>query len=510
MQRFVADLFEDAGSSPNTPMDLRNLLDMGILRGEHSLAKQPQSRAELYGVVARLRLGLGDYRQADDLLRRQAALLDSLPDAPASLHLESATLHGNAFRQLGNVQACTDAMLPLEDMAIREEGRLPVQAAAFYSQLGRCQREMGKTQVAKQLYLRSLQLRRQEREDTGIAENMLDLATLESDGGNPQAAIRILDDALTQLHQASGGRHPLAIDILRSRCSLLRNVDNVTAASRDCRAALELARELRGRNHRATVDANRQLAALYVDQGRFSEAETIFIDALAWMRARLDPTHPDMARAYNSLAITAWELGDTARAVRFQRQAVRAWRASMQPGLIAGGLFNLGMLLHSQGDHAEALRHLEEARRLRIQQYSDAHPLVGDNDRLHGEILASLGRNEEAETTLKRAVRLTHAGYGATHSHTRRAVISLAYHHARQGAPGALEQLVAQGRNDDSDLEQRKASWLARAYAAERGCNQRPRESRLQLDAVLAELQQAMPQGGALSREIQAMRSGCR
>ena len=510
MQRFVADLFEDAGSSPNTPIDLRNLLDMGILRGEHSLAKQPQSRAELYGVVARLRLGLGDYRQADDLLRRQAALLDSLPDAPASLHLESATLHGNAFRQLGNVQACTDAMLPLEDMAIREEGRLPVQAAAFYSQLGRCQRELGKTQVAKQLYLRSLQLRRQEREDTGIAENMLDLATLESDGGNPQAAIRILDDALTQLHQASGGRHPLAIDILRSRCSLLRNVDNVTAASRDCRAALELARELRGRNHRATVDANRQLAALYVDQGRFSEAETIFIDALAWMRARLDPTHPDMARAYNSLAITAWELGDTARAVRFQRQAVRAWRASMQPGLIAGGLFNLGMLLHSRGDHAEALHHLEEARRLRIQQYSDAHPLVGDNDRLHGEILASLGRNEEAETTLERAVRLTHAGYGATHSHTRRAVISLAYHRARQGAPGALEQLVAQGRNDDSDLEQRKASWLARAYAAERGCSQRPRESRLQLDAVLAELQQAMPQGGALSREIQAMRSGCR
>ena len=53
-------------------------------------------------------------------------------------------------------------------------------------------------------------------------------------------------------------------------------------------------------------------------------------------------------------------------------------------------------------------------------------------------------------------------------------------------------------------------SMLARAYAAERGCNQRPRESRLQLDAVLAELQQAMPQGGALSREIQAIRSGCR
>src|SRR5690606_28354826 len=95
MQRFVAELFQDAGSSPNTPIDLRSLLDMGILRGERSLARQPQARAELYGAVAQLRLNLGDYREADDLLARQSALLAVLPDVPASLRLEAAALHGN-------------------------------------------------------------------------------------------------------------------------------------------------------------------------------------------------------------------------------------------------------------------------------------------------------------------------------------------------------------------------------------------------------------------------------
>ena len=50
MQSFVAGLFESAGSTPmEAPIDLRTLLDMGIVRGDLSLARQPQARAELYG-----------------------------------------------------------------------------------------------------------------------------------------------------------------------------------------------------------------------------------------------------------------------------------------------------------------------------------------------------------------------------------------------------------------------------------------------------------------------------
>ena len=509
MQRFVADLFEDAGSSPNTPIDLRSLLDMGILRGESSLARQPQARAELYGVVARLKLGLGDYREADELLRRQAMLLSELPDVSPSLRLEAGALHGNVYRQLGNLRGCVGSMKPLESLAVDEEGRLPAQAAIFHAQLGRCYRELGRTAAAHQLHQRALQLRRTLGDVPGVAESLLDLAALESDRGNARAAIAILDAALAQLQAGAGERHPLAIDILRSRCSLKRTEDDVSAAVGDCRASLQLARELRGPSHRETVDANRQLAALYVDLGRFSEAETMFVNALGWMRTRLDPLHPDMARAYNSLGITAWERGDVGRARQYQQQAIKAWRATPHEGQSSGGLFNMAMILASIGDNAGALPLLEEAGAMRIRQYGAGHMLVGDNDRLRGEVLDALGRTAEAETALRNAVRLTRAGYGDDHSHTRRALISLARFRARHGADDAAGELAAQGRISGRDMEQRKASWLARAYAAEAGCTAQPHASRLQLVAVLGELQLAMPEGGALTREITQIRDGC-
>ena len=71
----------------------------------------------------------------------------------------------------------------------------------------------------------------------------------------------------------------------RSLCSLERESSNVPAAERDCREALALATELRGTNHHATIDARRQLAALHVDQGRFSDAEGELRDTLAWVTA---------------------------------------------------------------------------------------------------------------------------------------------------------------------------------------------------------------------------------
>ncbi len=510
MQNFVAGLFESAGNAPmDTPMDLRALLDLGIVRGERSLARQPQARAELYGVVARLRLGLGDYREAGALLDRQAQLLRALPDAPTSLRLEAATLRGNARRQLSDMRGCERQMQPLLALAEREQEQLPAQVAAFYSQLARCRRDLGQRNLANQLFSRSLKLRRDNGDDVGVAESLLDLSALHADDGDPRQAIRILRDALAQLRHEVGDRHPLAIDMLRSLCSLERNNDDLAAAERDCRESLALAQDLHGRDHRATVDARRQLAALYVDLGRFGEAESEFLDTYAWMRTRLDRNHPDLARTYNSLGVVAWERGDLQRAVHYQTQAVEAWRSGTNPGLTASGVYNLAMILHSAGEDAQALPLIRESRQLRMQRFGGNHELVGDSDRLLGEILASLGEKDAARDALQDAVRLTRAGYGEAHSHTRRAEVSLARFEAAQGDAAALQRLLGWADYDGRDIEQRKASWLARAYATELDCPRRPEKARAQLDAVLAQIQLSLPEGGALPREVAQIRARC-
>ena len=482
---------------------------MGIVRGERSLSRQPQARAELYGVVARLRLGLGDYREANTLLDKQDVLLANLPDAPVSLRLEAATLRGNAYRQLGNLGGCIEAMRLLEDAAQREEERLPTQVAAFYSQQGRCQQELDQSALANRLYMRSLQLRRKQGDDVGVAENLLDIAKMHAADGAPEAALPILRDALAELRRKVGNRHPLVIDMLRSLCALDRATDQLDDAVRHCRESQSLAEDMHGRDHRASIDANRQLAALYVDLGRFSQAESIFLQTFGWMRSRLDRNHPDMARAYNSLAIVAWERGDIARALDFQQQAVAAWKTGHNDALTAGGLFNLAMILHSAGRDSEALPAVREARALRVRQFGATHELVGDSDHLLGEILSGLGQADAARAALQQAVRLTMAGYGPEHSHTRRAEISLARLRAGEGAADALLQLTAYGQSDSGDIEQRKTSWLARAYASEVECRIHPDSGRASLEAVLAQMQLVLPEGGAIPREIAAIRKEC-
>jgi serine/threonine-protein kinase len=509
MQRFIAELFQDAGSSPNTPIDLRSLLDMGILRGEHSLARQPQARAELYGVVAQLRLSLGDYREADELLQRQSILLATLPDVPFSLHIESATLRGNVQRQLGDTRSCVELMRPLELRVGKEESRLPQQAAAYYAQLGRCLREQSQPDAAKRLFVRALELRRKQNDDSGVAEATLDMASLEADAGHPAEALQTIALGLDRLRQRAGEHHPEAIDMLRSMCSLERITDALDAAVRDCRRSLKLAQELHGPNHRTAIDANRQLAALYVDMGRLSEAETIFLDTTAWMRTRLDPNHPDMARAYNSLAIVAWERSDDARALRFQKQAVAAWRKTGNKGLLAGGLFNYAMILLDDGQAQAALLPAQESAALRVKQFNARHELVGDSERLIGEINTALGQYASARVSLEKAVAQTRAGYGPEHSHTRRAEVSLAHLLALEGRPEALDQLDMLGRLRSTGMEQRKAAWLARAYAAQQRCTLQPQLARVALEATLAEMQLAVPEGGAVTREVQRIRNAC-
>src|SRR5690606_37332568 len=150
---------------------------------------------------------------------------------------------------------------------------LPLPVSAFYTQLGRCHAAARRLEEARVLYLRSLGLRRDPLGDhPGIVENLADLAALHAAAGDTARALDGTRAALTLLRGSAGGRHPLAIGLLRSLCALVRGAAGMAAGERDCRQAVELALELRGANHHATIDARRQLAGLHVDQGRFAEA----------------------------------------------------------------------------------------------------------------------------------------------------------------------------------------------------------------------------------------------
>ena len=181
------------------------------------------------------------------LLERQAAILDALDNVPTSLQLESVTLRGRAQYQLGQQRDCIETMQPWLATARREQAQLSPQVAEFYSRLARCRRALGERNTARQLFERSLALRRDALDDkVGVVENLVDLAALHADAGESVAAMDGLQAALAQLRQQVGYRHPLAISILRSIGAQQRDLGNVTAAEAAYREALALADDLHG------------------------------------------------------------------------------------------------------------------------------------------------------------------------------------------------------------------------------------------------------------------------
>ncbi|MFL6591332.1 MAG: protein kinase domain-containing protein [Luteimonas sp.] len=515
LQDFVVGLFEHAGEgSSDGRLDVRQLLDAGTRRGERELARQPAARAELFGVIARLRLGLGDYRQALALLQRQALIVDALGSgALPGLRLESVTDRGRAQRMLGDAKGCVDTMRPQFDLAQREQPQLPAQASEFYSQLGRCQRDVGAAAPARALFERALALRRETSTDgVGIAENLADLAGLDSDAGDSGGALRGYRAALAQLRASAGRRHPLSVDLLRSTCALERGAGTLDLAERDCSTALALAMSLHGAANPATIDARRQLAAIQVDQGRLREAEAAYRDSRAWLVARLGPRHDSVARDDNSLGIIAFERGDVPAALRWLDQsiAIRRAAAEREPVELGGVLFNKAMVLHESGEDAQARSLLEDVLRLRSTRMGPAHPLVGDTRRLLGDVDAALGDRRRAGIELQAAVQSTRKGYGPRHPHTRRAELSLAVFMAREDRIAGLRLLDALAALPQRDSELRKVALLATGEAAALRCDGPQRAQAMAAFAALGDaVRAAQPEGGVVARQVARLRASC-
>ncbi len=512
LQDFVVGLFENAGSAPaGAPLDVRQLLDAGVQRGDRELAQQPVARAELFGVIARLRVGLGDYDQALALLQRQRAIVERLGgEAPDSLRLESITDLGRTLRMLGRNEDCVTLMRPLQPIARREERPLPAQASEYYTQLGRCQRGTGQRDAARALFERSMGLR----EDlpnaaAGIVDNLADLAGLRADDGDSTGAERALRAALRELEDKVGPRQPLAIEILRQLCALQREHGDARGAERDCRAGLALSLDLVGTQNRQTIDARRQLAALLVDQGRFAEAQVEFADAHAWMLSHLGLQNPDVARNDNSLGIVAWELGDIDTALDHLRRAITTARATQSP-LLSGLLFNRAMILHSVGRDAEARPLLEEALVRRREATGTRTGAVGATLRLLGEVDAALGHDARAHLQLRQAAADTAAGFGNDDARTQRSALSLARFEAARGDGAAMARLRRLGTLPEGDVELRKVAWRAQAYAAALDCRgPRRAQARAVFGALDLRLRAMHPEGGELVREVTALRAAC-
>ncbi len=513
MQEFVVGLFETARTGGiEGPLDLRELLDAAVERGDRELARQPRARAELLGVVARVRIGMGDYDQAAQLLDRQAVLVDTLEGIPDGLRLESITQRARVHRLRGQPQACIDLLQPSLAFARAEQSQLPLQAAEFKSQLGRCYRATGERQQARQLFERALAVRIASRNALGEVENRMDLAGLEADAGRLRAALRGFEQARTRLTREVGDRHGLMVEIGHNIGRLHRALGQPAAAERDLRGALAVSLAIDGPSHPATLAVRRELAAVLVERGRLADARGELEETHARLVQRLGPHHVDLAGSHAQRGQVALEQGQDDAAEAAYRQALAIGRASGDPVRIAEAEAGLAhALVRSRPEQARAL--LRQARTRRADAWGASDPRVAELDLRLGAVEFDLGLRDAGLARMRDAVARLRVAYGEDAAATRQGLLEWSWRAALAGDARATAELARLARDDvppQTSDEARRLAWHARALDADVACRNGRRDAALRsLSVLMRQLAQAHPEGGLLRRDVEAIAQAC-
>lgn len=513
MHDFVVALFENTDqANAGSGLDVRTLLDAGVRRADTELLGQPQARAELLGLIVRLRQGLGDDRQALELLDRQSQVMGTLAgDAPPRIGLEAAAMRGRSLRALGQPEVCVRALMPWMPVSAQQANEQPRVASEFLSQLGRCHRALGGNAVARDLFGQALALRGGALDAKALqAESRADLAGLLADEGQFTASIAAYREALALLRESGGDRNALGVEIWRDLGGLHRAIADPMESEASYRQALEIALNRFGPNHPATTAVQRPLAATLVEAGKLEEAERLLRLAHERLLLRFGPEHPEVAASWQQLGWLAWEQAELAEAQDALQRSLQLRRRSNELTLRGAVLCDLARvrLALGQPDSAELLAHecLQQA-------LSEDTMLAARAERMLAEV--ATGRdNPEAALALLASAQQRVLASGPENPTPALAPVSLA-------VAGVQMQLgdfaAAQAKLDElrAQLPPRapeNAGWVWRleALQAQLHCRQgRLPEGQARRVRILAEAAERQPEKKRQLDEIAALAAGC-
>ena len=333
MQGFVVALFENTGDKTNPEdVNVRELLDAGVRRADTELSNQPQARAELLGLIARLRSGLGDDREALRLLDKQSMAFMQLDiNTPPELRLESLAVRGHSLRQLGQYNACIRDLAPYLQVAEDISDKAPKVSSAYFSELGRCHEDQGGLNVARDLFGKALQLRKDIVGDKALqAESLADLAKLLGDENKYSQAITQAREALSMLRQASGERNALGVGIWYDLGRFYRGAENLREAEAAFRQALDISQNRFGVNHPLNGPSQQALAEILIIKNEFDEASRLLSASKEHYQRQWGDENPRLADIAMQQAEVALQRDNSQDGIAFATEAQRLFAKSQQ------------------------------------------------------------------------------------------------------------------------------------------------------------------------------------
>jgi tetratricopeptide (TPR) repeat protein/tRNA A-37 threonylcarbamoyl transferase component Bud32/TolB-like protein len=351
----------------NSPGDTMTRYELGVLHEESGALDKAREQfakvVELDGkfvsgllALGRVEIKRGNPQPSLEPLDRALSLATQLENDEARANIQQAI--GIAYMRLNRP---TEALSRYqESLKIKQRLGNKRGMAASYVQIGEVQKTLGHPDEAEKSYNEALKLRREIGDKAGLTVTLMDLSSL-------------LDETF--------GRSKEALPLLEE--------------------ALRLARETGNRNLEARALNN--LGAVYLAQGRYSDAQTNFERALE-IREKAQAPH-EVADTRHNLGDTFTRMGQYDKALQQYMTALDLRRKSGDKRNAALASYGIGTIFDYQGKYGSATRSKEEAvrsfRELNQQDVWLAELLSG-----YGNSLSLSGRTSDAQAPLDEGLKL--------------------------------------------------------------------------------------------------------
>jgi tetratricopeptide (TPR) repeat protein len=159
------------------------------------------------------------------------------------------------------------------------------------------------------------------------------------------------------------------------------------------------------------------LANIYNSQGRYEQAEPLYVQALSLRRKLLGEDHPAVASSLNNLAYLYDSQGRYEQAEPLYVQALILWRELLGEDhpAVASSLNNLAGLYDSQGRYEQAEPLYVQALALMRKLLGEDHPDVASSLNNLAGLYDSQGRYEQAEPLYVQAISIWRDRLSPTH-----------------------------------------------------------------------------------------------
>jgi len=402
---FLIDMFEasDPAESLGDTVTAGVLLERGILQAEQ-LDEQPEVQAQMFNVFGEVYSRLGQYRDAEQLLRRSLSLQEEIhrgnhPDI-ASTKVQIAT----AYHYLGDYNEAESIIR--EALADQTELLEPddPKIASTLSTLGGILMEAGKFEEAETILQQALERQRSifDTDNLDISETLNILGLLLNRKGDLDGAENAMKEALEIRRDLVSELDPRVTMSLSNLAMLLRKKENFEEAESAYRKALSLKRSLYGENHPSIAVTINGLGLLMQDMNKYNEAAQLFTEALDIYRTTLDEHHLRIGETLNNLGNVLENMGRLQEAEKKLRESLEILKSGLGDThpFVAYPTIGIARILMKTDRPEDAEPFIREALEIRQNTFPEYHYEVLEARNMLATCLIRAGSFEEAESHL--------------------------------------------------------------------------------------------------------------